>query len=262
MADFIWADQRELIITTNKVVSMLDFNTIKKYIKNVDVVDFKDVIAPWLPQSRSYLKIFGILYIIENTNTSVSSGIIEQILQSTHIFNNMVLASKLRVIKVSPKLDMAVIWIDIWDVQSSSKAKSLINRYFNIGNYITTIQGTNIKPRILQCKNCWKWGHTMFFYHAHGSKYIKCNGPHKIKHYCDLVWCCKANFKTNYQDLKPREINYPCIASSALITKVNTKLIVICVCSEGTGSTKSDMPKSIKSFVKTETNRSTQLWVR
>jgi len=140
MADFIWADQRELIITTNKVVSMLDFNTIKKYIKNVDIVDFKDVIAPWLPQSRSYLKIFGILYIIEDTNTSVSSGIVEQILQSTHIFNNMVLASKLRVIKVSPKLDMAVIWIDIWDVQSSSKAKSLINRYFNIGNYITTCQ--------------------------------------------------------------------------------------------------------------------------
>jgi len=50
MADFIWADQRGLTITTNKVVSMLDFNTIKKYIKNVDVVDSKDVIAPWLPQ--------------------------------------------------------------------------------------------------------------------------------------------------------------------------------------------------------------------
>jgi len=174
----------------------------------------------------------------------------------------MVLVSKSRVIKVSPKLDMAVIWIDIWDVQSSSKAKSLINRYFNIRNYITTIQDTNMKPEILKCKNCWKWGYTMFFCHAHGSKCIKCNGLHKIKHYCDLVWCCKANFKTNCQDLKPREINYPCTALSALIAKVNTKLIAIYVCSGGTGSTKSDIPKSIKSFVKTEANQSTQLWVR
>ena len=66
----------------------------------------------------------------------------------------MVLASKSRVVKASLKSNMAVIWIDIWDVQSSSKAKSLINRYFNIENYITTIQGTNMKPGIPQCKNC------------------------------------------------------------------------------------------------------------
>ena len=133
---------------------MLDLNTIKKYIKNIDVVDSKDVIALWLPQSGSYLKILDIPYIIEDTNTSVSSEIVEQILQSTYIFNNIVLVSKSRVIKSSPKSDIAVIWIDIWDVQSSSKAKSLINRYFNIENYITTIQGTNMKPGIPQCKNC------------------------------------------------------------------------------------------------------------
>ena len=37
------------------------------------------------------------------------------------------------------KSDIAIIWIDIWDAQSSSKAKSLINRCFNIGNLIATI---------------------------------------------------------------------------------------------------------------------------
>ena len=95
----------------------------------------------------------------------------------------------------------------------------------------------------------------MFFCHAHGSKCIKCNGPHNIKYYCDLVWCCKANFKTNCQDLKPREINYPYTASSVLIEKVNTKQIVICVCSKGISSTKSSMLKSIKSFVKTKANQ-------
>ena len=45
MADFIWADQRGLTITTNKVTSMLDLNIIDRYIKNVDVVDLEDVIA-------------------------------------------------------------------------------------------------------------------------------------------------------------------------------------------------------------------------
>jgi len=120
----------------------------KKYIKNIDIVDSKDVIVPQSPQSKSYLKILDILYIIEDTNTPVSSKIVEQILQFTYIFNNVVLVSKPRVIKASPKLDITVIWIDIWDVQSGSKAKSLINRCFNIGNYIATIQNTNMKPEI------------------------------------------------------------------------------------------------------------------
>ena len=42
-------------------------------------------------------------------------------------------------IKISLKSDMSIIWLDIWDVQSSSKARGLINRCFNIESYIATI---------------------------------------------------------------------------------------------------------------------------
>ena len=56
--------------------------------------------------------------------------------------------SKPRVIKVLSKLDMSIIWIDIWDVQSGSKAKGLINQYFNVGKYITTIRDANMNPGI------------------------------------------------------------------------------------------------------------------
>ena len=69
----------------------------------------------------------------------INSSMIETILKNNHIFNNVSLASKPWVIKTSPKLDMAIVWLDIWDVQSGSKAKCLINRCFNIGSYITTI---------------------------------------------------------------------------------------------------------------------------
>ena len=48
---------------------------------------------------------------------------------------------------------MAIICIDIWDVQSSSKAKFLINRCFNIRNYIAIIQGTNMNSVVPQYKN-------------------------------------------------------------------------------------------------------------
>ena len=97
------------MITTNKVVSTLDLNIIKKYLKNVNVIDSNDIIALRLPQSKSYLKILKIPYLIENTNISISSDITKRVLQSTHIFNNVVLTSKLRIIKAFHKLDIVVI---------------------------------------------------------------------------------------------------------------------------------------------------------
>ena len=80
MADFVWADQRGLTIITNKVASMSDLNTINRYIKNVNIVDSKDIMAPQLSQSKSYLKILDILYIRENTNTPIFLDFVEWIL--------------------------------------------------------------------------------------------------------------------------------------------------------------------------------------
>ena len=36
--------------------------------------------------------------------------------------------SRPRVIKVSPKSDMAIVWIDIWDTQNGNNAKKIINK--------------------------------------------------------------------------------------------------------------------------------------
>jgi len=102
------------------------------------------------------LKIIGISYLLENTNTPIITDVVEAIIKNNHIFNNITITSRIRVIKVSPKLDMAIIWLNIWDVQSRSKTKGLINRYFNIKSYIITIRGANINLEVPQYKNCWK----------------------------------------------------------------------------------------------------------
>jgi len=49
MANIIQADSKGLTITTNKVTSILDYNPIEKYIKNIDAVDSNDIISPRLP---------------------------------------------------------------------------------------------------------------------------------------------------------------------------------------------------------------------
>jgi len=90
---------------TNKVALPSNLSTIEKYIKNINVIESDNIMVPRLSQSKSYLKILDILYLIKNTNISITSNIVERIIKSMHIFNDVVLASKLRVIKASSKLD-------------------------------------------------------------------------------------------------------------------------------------------------------------
>ena len=79
------------------------------------------------------------MYFLENANALLLADVVETIIKDNHIFNNITVTSRPQIIKVLPKSDMAIIWLDIWNIQSGSKTKDLINRYFNVGKYIITI---------------------------------------------------------------------------------------------------------------------------
>ena len=108
LANFVHNNHWGLIITTNKVASPSDLSIIKNYIKHVDTIKSEDIMSPCLPQSKFYLKIINILYILENTDMLINSSIVESIIKSTHIFNDVLLAFKPQVIKESLKSDMAI----------------------------------------------------------------------------------------------------------------------------------------------------------
>jgi len=183
---------------------------IDQYVKNSNDINSLQVEEPHLPKSKSYLKIIGIPYYPHtNSQEKLTLNNIETILKQNHIFDNISLASKPRVIKVSPKYNMAIVWLDIWDIQSGYNTKMLINRCFNVGNYITTIRGANMNPGVPQYKNCWKWGHTTFSCRIQGAKCVKCNGPHKSDHHREFGWCCKANTKINPPRLETKK-GEPC----------------------------------------------------
>ena len=106
-------EQAGIIIVTNKIASSLDLQTVENYIKNTNQIEADNVKSPHLLQSKSYLKIIEIPYLIENTNTPLSLDVVESIIKSNHIFNNIAIVSRPRVIKVLPRLDMGIIWLDI-----------------------------------------------------------------------------------------------------------------------------------------------------
>ena len=106
--NFIYSDNR-VIITTNKVASTSDINIVKKYIKELKDINSNDIMSPRLSQSKLYLRILGIPCFIENTNLFIMSDIIERVIKTTHIFDNTILAFYPRVIKASPKSDIAMV---------------------------------------------------------------------------------------------------------------------------------------------------------
>ena len=210
LIDYIRSDPTCVTIITNKFSQQSDMSIIDQYVKNSNDINTLQVEEPRLPISKSYLKIIGIPFFPHaNSQDKLMLNDIELILKQNHIFDNISLASKPRVIKVSPKSDMSIVWIDIWDIQSGSNAKMLINRCFNVRSYITTIWGANMNPGVPQCKNCWKWDHATFSCRVQDSKYIKCNGPHKSEHHQEFGWCCKMNAKTNPPRLETKK-GKPC----------------------------------------------------
>ena len=210
LVDYIRSDNTGIVVVTNKVAQQSDLSIIDRYVKNSNNINSLQVEDSRLPKSKSYLKIIGIpFYPHANSQEKLTLSDIETILKQNHIFDNISLVSKPRIIKVSPKSDMAIVWIDIWNVQSGQNAKILINRCFNVGNYIATIRGANMNPGVPQCKNCWKWGHSTFACHIQGAKCVKCNSPHKSEHHREFGWCCKANAKTNPPKLETKK-GKPC----------------------------------------------------
>lgn len=83
-ADYIHSDNKGIIVI---------LNVMEKYIKGLNNVDSNDIMSPRLSQSKFYLKILDILYFVENTNLSIIPNIIERVIQSNHIFNDLVLVS-------------------------------------------------------------------------------------------------------------------------------------------------------------------------
>ena len=113
MVDFVQVKTNSIIIVTNKVTLSLDLQTIENYIKNINHINTDGIKVPRLSLLKSYFKIISIPYLQENTNNSLTLNVVENIIKSNHIFNNIALASRPYIIKIFPKSDMAIIWVDI-----------------------------------------------------------------------------------------------------------------------------------------------------
>ena len=92
-ADYICSDNKGIVITTNKITVFSDLNIVEKYMKELNDINLNDIISLRLSQFKSYLKILDILYFLDDINFLIMPNIIEKVIKSTYIFDDIVLAS-------------------------------------------------------------------------------------------------------------------------------------------------------------------------
>ena len=110
MVDFIRSDPIGPVIVTNKVANQSNLQIIGQYIKRSEDINELQVEELHLPQSKSYLKIIGILFFSNSkTQDCLNVSDVKNMLKQNQIFDNIKLASRPRVIKVSPKSDMSIV---------------------------------------------------------------------------------------------------------------------------------------------------------
>ena len=96
--DFIHIINDRVIITTVKLANTSNFKIIEKCIKNIEEIKSDTIESPHLLKFKLYLKIIGLLYILEHSY--ITPNIIKSTLKETYIFNNIVFV---RVTKFGPK---------------------------------------------------------------------------------------------------------------------------------------------------------------
>ena len=94
VANFIYIDNRGIIISTNNITLPSNLQKVEKVAKNLLQDDDDQIAFTCLPQSKFYLKIVEISYLNKQANMCISPEDIEKILKSNHIFNDIILASR------------------------------------------------------------------------------------------------------------------------------------------------------------------------
>lgn len=89
LADYFYSNNNFFVIITDKTAILFDLSILEKYMKELNDVNSDNIISPKLLQSKLYLKILGILYFLDNTNLSIMSDIIERVIKSIYIFNDI-----------------------------------------------------------------------------------------------------------------------------------------------------------------------------
>jgi hypothetical protein len=111
-----------------------------------------------LPTSTSYLKLVDIPFFTVGNTRITPDGVMSQIGKSGFA-SLVVLQTPARVVRDSPKSDTCTVYLNVADSVSGARAKGLIGKTVQFGQYTSYFRAARANPGSPLCSHCWRWGH-------------------------------------------------------------------------------------------------------
>ena len=141
-----------------------------------------------LPSAKSFMKFVAVPY-------PVTVESVEAKFTQSELLKPFSLASRPRIVRVSPAADTCTVFFDIWDVPSGKNAKQLDNRRIMFSDWTCWVRLAQKNPGVPQCPRCWRWGHVESNCPSQGNRCPKCSEPHREENHRGMASCCKAKPK-------------------------------------------------------------------
>ncbi|KAK1216913.1 hypothetical protein PQX77_020444 [Marasmius sp. AFHP31] len=149
-------------MATSAVATTPEVEIIAARIRDMVPSEFKYSLWVGLPTSTSYLKVLDVPYYSTRGDRSpiTAEEVIEQFRSSPLREDLGCISGKPRVVHNSNKSTMATVYFNVFDSQTGTRAKRLIDRQLHIFGRSCYIRATASNPGTPICQRCCRWGHS------------------------------------------------------------------------------------------------------
>jgi hypothetical protein len=170
-----------------------------------------------LPTSMSYLKLVDVLYFwpVATTTPVTVEAVLSQMAKAS-LKDDLILTGPPRIVCNSPASDTATVYLNVADLVSGERVRTLSWRSVQWGQYTAFIRAARASPGVALCDHCWRWGHPSSACRAPLVKCAACQGPHHKEHHRVLAGCCKGNPRAQPL-VPPTAMGDPCPHSARCI---------------------------------------------
>ncbi|KAK1223714.1 hypothetical protein PQX77_013402 [Marasmius sp. AFHP31] len=184
-------------MSTFAVATALEVEIIMARIKEMVPSRFKNSLWVGLPTSTSYLKVLDVPYFSTcgERVPITAEEVIEQF-RSSPLWEDLgCISGKPQVVHNLSKSTTATVYFNVFDSQTGTRAKHLIDRQLHIFGQSCYIRAAASNPGTPICQRCCRWGHSANSCQAPQPRCPKCLEPHLAEEHRFLAGCCKGNSK-------------------------------------------------------------------
>ncbi|KAK1234029.1 hypothetical protein PQX77_002777 [Marasmius sp. AFHP31] len=184
-------------MSTSAIATTPEVEIIAARIRDMVPSEFKNSLWVGLPTSTSYLKVLDVpYYSTRGDRTPITAEeVIEQFGSSPLREDLGCISGKPRVVHNSSKSTTATVYFNVFDSQTGTRVKRLIDRQLHIHGRSCYIRAAASNPGTSICQRCCRWGHSANSCRAPQPRCLKCLEPHLAEEHCSAAGCCKGNSK-------------------------------------------------------------------